>query len=226
MIDVPHLPARFLPLEERTAGFLLQANLMLLANTVDAFKSALEIFTYANKEIASAGFTTAACNSGWRFVAARDGAMSLYHFGRSAEATKTLLKSCPTVIAEVDPIKLKLAVEPFNRSFPRWVKLRDGVAHAGEILKSVEEARTNILKEAYEDTGMSISPGGWSLGNLSGEKYTVGWKGKMFSYPINSESLGILIDVAESICDVFRQFGQAGRAQERGLHFPTYPVPK
>jgi hypothetical protein len=75
---------------------------------------------------------------GWQSIAARDGALSIYHFGSTIEAIRHSLPSCPALNALVDHTVLRTAHAQFRKEFPRIEAVRHVVAHVADFTKTAE----------------------------------------------------------------------------------------
>ena len=72
----------------------------------------------------------------WPMLAARDGAMSVYHFGVAMEGIKKSLPSYPTIDAGVDKKQIRIATNLFRKYFPRPEAIRHVVAHSAEEISA------------------------------------------------------------------------------------------
>jgi hypothetical protein len=68
---------------------------------------------------------------GWPVVAGRDGAMSIYHFGRIIAGIDETLAKAPILARSVDATLRRAARKSFQSAFPDFVDARDAVAHSG-----------------------------------------------------------------------------------------------
>ena len=70
--------------------------------------------------------------SGWQKMAARDGALSIYHFGQAGEAVRKSLPTCAALNAKVDHDALKVALADFRKAFNRYEAIRHVVGHVAD----------------------------------------------------------------------------------------------
>lgn len=78
--------------------------------------------------------------SGWQSLAARDGAFSVYHFGKTIDAISVAYKNCTAVLAaKIDGAKLRAGSRTFSRSFPSREAVRNVVGHVAESASSTEQ---------------------------------------------------------------------------------------
>ena len=74
----PRISLDGIPTEERDSGWVLEIMLGDLDRYIKAFEAALKLFDFAHSQ---RGATTPAISAGqWKFIAARDGAMSIGYF--------------------------------------------------------------------------------------------------------------------------------------------------
>ena len=57
---------------------------------------------------------------GWKAMAARDGALAIYHFGQALAAISPRLHDCPTISARVDHPAVRLARKAFRAALPSY----------------------------------------------------------------------------------------------------------
>jgi hypothetical protein len=69
----------------------------------------------------------------YRMIAARDGALNIFHFGCSLEALKKQLARCPSLASRTNAVKLRNAIKQFGSYFPHADNVRNAVAHAGSF---------------------------------------------------------------------------------------------
>jgi hypothetical protein len=57
----------------------------------------------------------------WEMMAARDGALTIYHFGQALAAIVPAVRQCAAIVDHVDYMALRLARKSFKAAFPSYV---------------------------------------------------------------------------------------------------------
>jgi hypothetical protein len=131
-----------LPKEERSAVFVLESALGSMHHFCSAFSDALNLFRFCKKNFvrqeASGNLLTAEALGKWQFVAARDGAMSIFHFGEALAGARTTLQQCPSIEREVDKTRTRNAGRYLEKYFPTRLAMRNSVGHAAQISHTQE----------------------------------------------------------------------------------------
>jgi hypothetical protein len=131
----------------------------------------------------------------WRFIAARDGAMTIFHFGKTMEAIRSNgLRPCHTIRSMIQYQPLRTANKLFNNSFPHFEKLRHSIAHAAELSGKLKSINQHSVKGFFMQNVLS--------GNIFSQTY----EGKTFSYKLSQTSLQHLITVRDQVFSVFLPF--------------------
>jgi hypothetical protein len=234
--NVPRLYTSELPESEQTAAFFVEGQLLDFHSYVIRFGAVLSLFDYGARKYAVAtekhkvekqkikgtpGYHEAyrpirkeyhdalELYREWMRIAARDGAMVIYHFGKSIEALKRNLHQCPTLEQLVSRDDLRLATNLFREHFPRFETIRDAVGHQGELTEDPKSFAKNSFTGVYNAPGIQI---GETARNSvisdtisGGRKYIVTNKGKILSYEVSRETLANLASVKDSFYDAFRK---------------------
>ena len=140
----------------------------------------------------------------YRIIAARDGAMNIFHFGCSLEAIKRQLPKCASLASSTDAIKLRNAVKQFKLSFPHADNVRHAVAHAGEICSTPLKIKSSEQKSDHEGVGFRSTAGGHFLGALYERTYSVSNLGEVFSVTLDNESIRKLAHVISLVDQAFQ----------------------
>jgi hypothetical protein len=140
--------ASLVPEQEFDEAWQLVNGLLGLERISGEFITAVELFEFSGTEFqrsrdtregerAESGFYDYALwkdqsqrFSGWRHIAARDGAMQIYHFGTTMTKIRGQLYKIPTILPLIDVKTLKSAVKNFTAKFPLYVLIRNAVAHS------------------------------------------------------------------------------------------------
>jgi hypothetical protein len=131
----------------------------------------------------------------YRIIAARDGALNIFHFGCSLEAIKKQLPMCPSIAQRTDAVKLRNAVKQFNSDFPHADNVRNAIAHAGEVFSTPQKIKENEQKSDHKGVGFSSGAGGHLIGALYERTYTVSNHGFIFSVTLNADAIAKLANI-------------------------------
>src|SRR5947207_15098806 len=70
----------------------------------------------------------------WLYVAGRDGALTIFHFGKAiCQIRNVIFESCPVLASHLDRNAFRSVVVSFDKTFPSWEAVRDAVAHHAEL---------------------------------------------------------------------------------------------
>jgi len=72
-------------------------------------------------------------------MAARDGALTIYHFGSTIDGIRKSLRSCPALSGPIDRQKLTNAGKLFEAKFPGYIAIRHVVSHYGDFSKTMAD---------------------------------------------------------------------------------------
>lgn len=103
--------------------------------------------------------------SAWTRIAARDGAMRIYHLGAVMKAIRASLHVSPALLAMVNISKTRTAMKLLESYFPNYELIRNAVAHSlHEVAPTSEfsEDTPLITMWKYRDS-LSLRQGGSSL---------------------------------------------------------------
>jgi hypothetical protein len=129
-------------------------------------------------------------------VAARDLALTVFHFGCVLKTIAPVAKGCPPVSQYIDPGAFKAATRLFAKSFPELTVLRDAVAHSGEFSSS-SDYRSRHSASIFEN-GMKIT----ISNQLSGRTLQFTAKGKNVGIEASYNTLSILDECINHIAQV------------------------
>jgi hypothetical protein len=224
---LPQLDRDKIPIAEHPALQHIVGLLTALAVQERNFRTAVLLFEAShqeNSELANAvssgvldfGTLDRATDtlSGWQSIAARDGAMTIYHFGCTVEAIKASLPRCPTLNAGVDHSNLRMARKLFESHFPGYKDIRHVVAHTAEFAATIDDKEIHSHKgrlKISSDSGsvsMEVSDQSAStqfLGNLCDNTYFITFEGRIHKYEISHATAEKLVSVKKR---VFSSVGQ------------------
>ncbi len=148
--------------------------------------------------------------SGWQRMAARDGALAIYHFGQALAAVSAGLRGCPTLNAVVDHTRIRLARRSFAATFPEYDAIRHVVGHAADFSATPMERRIHSItgpwKLSFGRVTIEVKDrGGYHQfsDNLYDRTYCVTYKGRAHNNDISDETLNALSRARERVYSAF-----------------------
>jgi hypothetical protein len=137
-------------------------------------------------------------------MAARDGAMTVYHFSGVIDAIKKSQKNTPTLRALVDGKRIRAAGRQFKVHFPQFEQIRHAIAHDAEF------AATPELKRKHRSPEDKITLEGHELtigDSFDAEtvKFCTSIDGHRVSYELSRASLNNLIAVQREVYGAFNK---------------------
>jgi hypothetical protein len=226
--DVPRNPfdnipltwlSRLVPDAERNDARALLSSVDALSRFVRNFKMDVKLFDIASTEqcrlmVGGPPDITLRKTSGenldiysaWAHIAARDGAIQIYHLGAVMRSIKSALYSSPTLDKLIDKPKTRDATKLLERYFPNYELIRNAVAH------SFFEVAPNVrLREKHTVDHIDI-PEFISHGKnvaiadiINGRNFIVTFKKKVASYEISDASHAKLESVLNHFLEAFDQ---------------------
>jgi hypothetical protein len=142
----------------------------------------------------------------WTMMAARDGALTIYHFGSTIDGIKRSLPSCPALNGQVDRQKLRNTSKLLNAKFPGYIAIRNVVSHYGDFSKTMAAQTSHAVKGPFMAGGFgSEEQAGvtYLAGNINEDRYTVTFDGKAFTYRLNRSAVVALSEVRELAYSAF-----------------------
>ena len=146
--------------------------------------------------------------SAWKTMAARDGAMAIYHFGQALTAIPPRLHECPTVAPLVSHAAIRLARKSFTAVLPSYDAIRHAVGHAADFNATIEERDIHSIKPPWKGRfGLEIvgTKPVRLTEQLFGRTYCVTYRGRVHSYEINAETLDVLSKARERTYAAFNR---------------------
>jgi hypothetical protein len=141
---------------------------------------------------------------GWKFIAARQGAISLFNLGMAMQKIRADLKSCPSLNLIVKQERLVGALQKYRGRFPRFEGVRHVVAHDAEFFAPQDERFKHALREPIKRGSFIEAGAGLPLGqNLNGDEFLCSFEGKLVSYQINAESFEYVKTAIMAMIDAF-----------------------
>lgn len=199
------------PKEQLKAAVVILGNLDSMEQYIRQFSSALDLYnSLVISPMAEMRNDTERANRrkhiDWKYVAARDGAMSIFHFGKTIEGTRSSFHHVPAIKEHVDHDILREAKKDFDKNFPMYIKMRHALAHAGELTSTPKSHDNNTIKGSASKAGIVFGPeaeGGMVTNSLHNHQYISTYKGEMISYMVTQQSLDFMIDAFKSFIEAF-----------------------
>lgn len=129
--------------------------------------------------------------SGWQQIAARDGALTIYHFGRAIEGLRESFHACPTLSERVDHVKIRQAYKGFKSAFPHFIEIRAAVAHVADFSGTTQKKFFHSVKGLFKTRWFSSDDAAgvtWMPGNMNGHTFAVTLEGTPYTYDLNLEN--------------------------------------
>jgi hypothetical protein len=125
------------------------------------------------------------------YVPARDGAMTIYHFGETLADIKGRVGLIPNMRRRVFTDELKLAQQQFKSHFPSYTALRHGVAHISIALGKITIADLNSPTLPFP--------------NVRDRRFRTVWEKREVSYSLSLETREHLLRAASLVLHAFRK---------------------
>jgi hypothetical protein len=158
-------------------------------------------------------------SNAWANIAARDGAIQIYHLGAVMRSIRRALRASPTLLSLTDLTKMRTAVRLLNSYFPNYELIRDAVAHSFyEVAPDAAGHRRHTVHHA-KGYGEGVSEGaGFAISDsLVNRNYVVTFRprgadtAKIASYEITAASIQKLVSVREHFWSAFEPAREAYR---------------
>jgi len=133
----------------------------------------------------------------WRLLAARDGAMSIYHFAKTLGGVDNWSRQSDVIQSHINKEKIREARRLLREKFPRLEAIRHSVAHRAEITSSQRWVDTHAFSGSFKNDALSIenSKNVIILNPLSNNVFTTTWEGTIIEYEVSKTSSEALDDV-------------------------------
>jgi hypothetical protein len=138
----------------------------------------------------------------WSHIAARDGAMQIFHVWKSFAAVSHTLPRCPSLQAKVDGKGVTTVIRLFKSTFPNAEGLRYISAHLAEASLS---ASKHSVKSFDPQTAPVMTVGGLSLNERS---YSASYKGTLVSYELSQETADKMLSLLERLAKCFYEVNE------------------
>jgi hypothetical protein len=176
-----------LPQEEHVRARHVQTQLLVLHHIVEFFRSAVELVDHARSSD----------RSDWMAMAADAAILTLYNFRSTANSILDCVGHCPTLKRHVSTKKLHGVVAEFDRTFPDWLGLRDGVCHYSDKLFAPP-----AMDKLRPDSGLFIH------GFMSEDSMHYVVAGETLRQSVTLHDLELLADLKRAVFAAFRRVAE------------------
>ncbi len=163
-----------------------------LNSLIEAFRSDLELFDYAEQN--------PAVRMAWSSIASRDAAVTLWNFGDALKFIQSALKKCPSLKTQRKEVALKAAIGRFGAAFPFAKKVRDATAHQVGQIATPKDRKLNSLR------GVRVL----LINCRIGRKVMYSKEGREVSFEISGGTILTLETVRDTVFKVFREARNPG----------------
>jgi hypothetical protein len=133
----------------------------------------------------------------WSHIAARDGAMQIFHVWKTFAAVSHTLPTCPSLQAKVDRKGVTTVIRLFKSAFPNTEGLRYIAAHLAEAsLRAGEHA----VRSFDPQTAPAMTVGSVSLNE---RLYSASYKGCLVSYELSRDTADKMLSLLERLAKCF-----------------------
>jgi hypothetical protein len=167
---------------------------------LDEFENCLSLFEHLQAHLKAFKHTGAQDDaelfqrSGWRIVAAKQAALTVWHFKKALDEFREAVNADPAIRDVADTKRIKAAIETtFKAKFPDWSQMRSGVAHAAEMVAEYDKHSApgpTVLGGIQTDMPIMGAA-------LKGDTYTVTIDGGERSCEVSRKTLEALEHIAE-----------------------------
>jgi hypothetical protein len=206
---IPKIPYSVVPENEKRAADTLGTALVIMQQHANDFASDVELFD--NLAVILVPFSNATKETQrqaleWSMVAARDGSMNIYHFGKSIISAEKSLALCASLVQRVDKSRLGKANKLFRQHFPQHERIRHTVGHMAEFMADPAKSKKHEIKGGWSDDTSTVGPHTSFVTSLAGRNFITTYEGSLVSYKISKDTLDRLIEVKREFYSGFRNF--------------------
>jgi hypothetical protein len=143
---------------------------------------------------------------GWQQIAARDGALTIYHFGRAIEGLRESFGACPALSSQVDHHKIRRAYKDSNQPSRTFIEIRAAVAHVADFSGTTQKKFFHSVKGIFKAKWFSSNnPAGitWLAGNMNDHTFAVTLEGKAYTYDLSLQSAERIREIKLQIFSAF-----------------------
>lgn len=137
----PRIFASDFPAEEQDAVWHIVGLLSNLELLIRQFRAAVSLFDRSRAEWNTPSRPEDAYQ--YQFMAARDGAITIYHFAHTIQGIRDSQRKTPVFRGLVDDEAIRIAAKKLASFFPRIEDVRHAVAHSAELIATPEKRDRN-----------------------------------------------------------------------------------
>ena len=193
--SVPKIDFLKLPKYDRKDAYQCQSNLQAIEGYCQDFARALQLYHFSGAQslmwVSSPHHGMHDMFASWKFIAARDGAMSIYHFAKSMDGANTWAFRCESTKEKIDRSALGRAFALLRTHFPRFEAMRHAIAHAGEIAKNPKWLADHSFNGSYDSNMIKLenSTGTAIKNGLMNNIYIATFNNEIQEYEISQRTL-------------------------------------
>lgn len=208
----PHLPVTGLSEAEAADAIHLDMLLDRLRHYGDQFERALGLYLHCenllNMEVESNGIL-GPCTKvyefhDWMTIAARDAAMTIYHYSCVLDALHKRIGCCPTLMPFLDRASLTRARRLFHKHFPRAERIRHGLGHSAELAATPNRLKQNSTSKKFQSDNITIGSNVFIQNSVSDGKLMLTRNGELLQIKISQNTLNNLLTIQSAVFDAFR----------------------
>jgi hypothetical protein len=184
----------------------------------EEFRLAVRLLDYCNAGCKGDPFNT---YGRWRWIAARDAAITVYNFKTGLEAMKRHKGKIDEVRAHANHKMFKDAVALFDETFPHAVQMRHAVAHDADQMATVDKVEKNSHAKTGDIPGLVVEGGAGVMLGRSLMKRTLGmpWEGQYIKLDVTFENADLLEQVRKIVFEALEPAAaavvEAGRNRQK-----------
>lgn len=211
--SAPALYYGSLPASQDHAHQLVGHALDIMNHYVDCFESALELHDYGQEKYLTTKGRKSQIFRHWQFIAARDGALSVYHFYWALSGLVTALNQCAYLSDRLDLKQIREVRKQFDAWFPNAKEVRDAVGHAADKTKDSQEHKRHGFTGVCKIPGLNAGrvTNYVITDHLYRRSFCNTWKGKIECYKINGQNMERLALTRNAIFDLFDEMNRKFR---------------
>ncbi|RVG68165.1 hypothetical protein [Sinorhizobium meliloti] len=201
---IPSFKLSTIPEEEHEIATHLSFLLYKLHTYAEDFLSGLLLFDNVGTLAERAGPEYERIVSKWLFIAARDGAMTIFHYGKVLHLIRSSMGKCPAFRSRVDVDALRQCARDFDAAFPLYIQIRNAIAHAGEMLQ-LEKQKQHSISGAIDIPGFikGFLNEATLNANIVGRDFGYTFEGAYITYSVSHENYSKLLEIKNGAFEAF-----------------------
>jgi len=141
----------------------------------------------------------------WTFIAARDGAMSIYHFAKAMDGANTWAFRSKCFAAKIDKSGLSDAFKLLRTHFPKFEAVRNAVAHAADVTKNPKWLSEHILMGPFEKPLLKLDDTSKAMikNTIFNDVFMSTFDSAIQEYEVSIKTLNALIEIKNTFYKAF-----------------------